>query len=203
MGEIVYILINEAMPGYTKICRTSNLEQRLRSLDNTTAPLPFECFHAATVPDATFVERQLFEAFGEHRVRSSREYFRVSPERVAAALRLAQIEDVTPVRDYVETEEDRRALDAARQRRSVFNFEMVNIPVGAVLNFTRDDAVTCTVVDKRRVNFNGQVVSLSLAAQQALANTGINWKAVQGPLFWEYEGETLDERRTRYEEAED
>jgi hypothetical protein len=203
MGEIVYILINEAMPGYTKICRTSNLEQRLRSLDNTTAPLPFECFHAATVPDATFVERQLFEAFGEHRVRSNREYFRVSPERVAAALRLAQIEDVTPVRDYVETEEDRRALDAARQRRSVFNFEMVNIPVGAVLNFTRDDAVTCTVVDKRRVNFNGQVVSLSLAAQQALANTGINWKAVQGPLFWEYEGETLDERRTRYEEAED
>lgn len=203
MGEIVYILINEAMPGYTKIGRTSNLEQRLRSLDNTTAPLPFECFHAATVPDATFVERQLFEAFGEHRVRSSREYFRVSPERVAAALRLAQIEDVTPVRDYVETEEDRRALDAARQRRSVFNFEMVNIPVGAVLNFTRDDAVTCTVVDKRRVNFNGQVVSLSLAAQQALANTGINWKAVQGPLFWEYEGETLDERRTRYEEAED
>jgi hypothetical protein len=203
MGEIVYILINEAMPGYTKIGRTSNLEQRLRSLDNTTAPLPFECFHAATVPDATFVERQLFEAFGEHRVRSNREYFRVSPERVAAALRLAQIEDVTPVRDYVETEEDRRALDAARQRRSVFNFEMVNIPVGAVLNFTRDDAVTCTVVDKRRVNFNGQVVSLSLAAQQALANTGINWKAVQGPLFWEYEGETLDERRTRYEEAED
>jgi len=203
MGEIVYILINEAMPGYTKIGRTSNLEQRLRSLDNTTAPLPFECIHAATVPDATFVERQLFEAFGEHRVRSNREYFRVSPERVAAALRLAQIEDVTPGRDYVETEEDQRALDAARQRRSAFNFEMVNIPVGAVLNFTRDDAVTCTVVDKRRVNFNGQVVSLSLAAQQALANTGINWKAVQGPLFWEYEGETLDERRTRYEEAED
>jgi len=203
MGEIVYILINEAMPGYTKIGRTSNLEQRLRSLDNTTAPLPFVCFHAAKVPDATFVERQLFEAFGEHRVRSNREYFRVSPERVAAALRLAQIEDVTPGRDYVETEEDQRALDAARQRRSAFNFEMVNIPVGAVLNFTRDDAVTCTVVDKRRVNFNGQVVSLSLAAQQALANTGINWKAVQGPLFWEYEGETLDERRTRYEEAED
>ena len=203
MGEIVYILINEAMPGYTKIGRTSNLEQRMRSLDNTTAPLPFECIHAATVPDATFVERQLFEAFGEHRVRSNREYFRVSPERVAAALRLAQIEDVTPGRDYVETEEDQRALDAARQRRSAFNFEMVNIPVGAVLNFTRDDAVTCTVVDKRRVNFNGQVVSLSLAAQQALANTGINWKAVQGPLFWEYEGETLDERRTRYEEAED
>lgn len=203
MGEIVYILINEAMPGYTKIGRTSNLEQRLLSLDNTTAPLPFECFHAAMVPDATFVERQLFEAFGEHRVRSNREYFRVSPERVAAALRLAQIDDVTPVRDYVETEEDRRALDAARQRRSVFNFEMVNIPVGAVLNFTRDDAVTCTMVDKRRVNFNGQVVSLSLAAQQALANTGINWKAVQGPLFWEYEGETLDERRTRYEEGDD
>jgi hypothetical protein len=26
---------------------------------------------------------------------------------------------------------------------------------------------------------------------------GLKWSAVQGPLYWQYEGETLDERRRR------
>ena len=63
-NEIVYILINEAMPDYVKIGRTTNLEQRIRSLDVTSVPLPFECFYACTVRDANFVERSLHDAFG-------------------------------------------------------------------------------------------------------------------------------------------
>jgi len=66
--EIVYILINEAMPNYVKIGRTTNLEQRIRSLDNTSTPLPFECFFACTVNDAAFVEKQLHDAFLDNRV---------------------------------------------------------------------------------------------------------------------------------------
>jgi len=52
MTEIIYVLVNESMPGYVKIGMTTNLEQRIRSLDNTSTPLPFECFYAATVADA-------------------------------------------------------------------------------------------------------------------------------------------------------
>ena len=47
--NIVYVLINEAMPGYVKIGRTSNVTQRLNNLDWTNIPLPFECFYAARV----------------------------------------------------------------------------------------------------------------------------------------------------------
>jgi len=47
--EIIYVLTNSAMEGYVKIGRTTNLDQRLSSLDNTSVPLPFECVFAIEV----------------------------------------------------------------------------------------------------------------------------------------------------------
>ncbi len=199
--EIVYILINQAMPGFIKIGRTGNLEQRIRSLDTTSIPLPFECFFAARVQNATFVENKLHDAFGDHRIRASREFFKLSPERAVAALQLALIEDVTPKKDFVESDEDAHALAQARETRSAFNFEMVNIKYGSVLTFSRDPAITCIVLDNKNVEFRGERTSLSVAALKALNEMGYQWKSVQGPQYWEYEGETLVERRQRMEEA--
>lgn len=195
-NEIVYILINEAMQGYCKVGRTIDLEQRMRSLDNTSVPLPFECFYACTVLDAVFVEKQLHEAFGDNRVRSNREWFEIAPERVASALRIAQIEDVTPNKDYVENDDDQKALNRARERRSTFNFEMVGIPIGAILTFVNKPEVTSRVLDNRRVEFNGENLSITKAAQIVLGHN----RPIQGPLYWEYEGETLVERRMRMEQ---
>ena len=199
MDNIVYVLINEAMPGYVKIGITSNLEQRIRSLDTTGIPLPFECFYACTVKDAVFVERQLFDAFLDHRVRSSREFFEISPERAVAALKLAETQDVTPKKDFVESQEDQQALNRAKERRAVFNFKTAEIPVGAELSFSRDENIKAKVIDNRNIEFNGEVVSISVAADRALRQLGIQWKSVQGPAYWMYEGETLDERRRRLE----
>lgn len=200
--QIVYVLINEAMPGYTKIGLTSNLEQRIRSLDNTSTPLPFECVYAAVVNDARFVEGRLHDAFGDHRVRSNREFFEIDPERVVSALELAMVKDVTPDRDYVETEEDQHALDKAKQRKSAFNFAMVGIQPGSILVFSRNPDITCVVVDKKNVEYKGKEMSLSAAALDVFADTGFSWKQVRGPQYWEYEGETLVERRTRLEREE-
>ena len=125
----IYVLTNSAMPGYTKVGKTmNNVEQRMKELDGTGVPLPFECFYAAKVANIDFVERQLHDAFGDHRVRPKREFFMISPERVQAALKLAELEDVTPKNDIVEDAEDQAALDKARVMRSSFNFKMVGIP---------------------------------------------------------------------------
>jgi hypothetical protein len=200
-NEIVYILINEAMQGYCKVGRTIDLEQRMRSLDNTSIPLPFECFYACTVTDANFVEKQLHDAFGDNRVRSNREWFEISPERVASALRIAQIEDMTPGVDYVENEEEQRALDETRERKKNLSFKMIDISTGAQLNFTRGEEIYCIVLDNKRVIFEDEEMSLSAAAQKALEMTGTKpWKSAQGGLYWMYEGETLVERRKRMEE---
>jgi hypothetical protein len=41
------------------------------------------------------VERQLHDAFGDNRINPRREFFRIDPERVVSALKLALIKEVT------------------------------------------------------------------------------------------------------------
>lgn len=202
--EIVYVLTNEAMEGYVKIGRTStSLEQRIRELNSSTSvPLPFTAFYACTVKDSAFVEHQLHDAFDDSRVNPRREFFRIAPERVVAALKLAEMEDITPKQDYVETPEDQETLNRARAIRSRFNFGMVDIPLGAELSFSRDESIKAKVVDLRSINsieFNGEITSLSRSAQNIL---GFDY-GVAGTDYWMYEDETLDERRRRFESGED
>lgn len=202
--EIVYILTNEAMSGYVKIGRTStSLEQRIRELNSSTSvPLPFTAFYACTVKDAPFVEHQLHDAFDDSRINPRREFFRIAPERVVAALKLAEIENITPKRDFVDAPEDQEALNRARTIRGRFNFAMVDIPLGAELYFSRDENIKANVVDMHSTNsieLNGEITSLSRSAQKIL---GFDY-GVAGTDYWMYEGETLDERRRRFESGEE
>lgn len=200
MNEIIYILTNEAMPGYVKIGKTStSLEQRIRELSGSTSvPLPFTCFYACTVKDAGYVEHQLHDAFDTSRINPRREFFQIAPERVVAALKLAEIENITPRKDFVDSKDDQEALNQARVRRSVFNFKMADIPVGAELVFSRDENVKAKVVDNRNIEINGEVTSLSASAQKLLGYSS----PPAGTDYWMYDGETLDERRRRFESEE-
>src|SRR3989344_2717485 len=186
MNEIIYILINEAMPGYVKIGRTStNLEQRIRDLSaSTSIPIPFTCFYACTVKDAQFVEHQLHDAFDNNRINPRREFFQIAPERVVSALKLAEIENVTPKKDFIETQEDQQALNQARTRRAIFNFKLVDIPVGAELVFSRGENIKAKVIDNRSIEYNGEITSLSTSAQKIL---GYDY-GVAGTDYWMYEG---------------
>lgn len=197
---MIYILTNVAMPGYVKIGKTiTSVEQRIRELSQASAvPLPFECPYAARVADMNQVEKAFHDAFGDHRINPKREFFNISPDRVVAVLKLLAIEDVTPSRNVgVETREDAVAIERAKKKKSAFNFKMVDIPPGAELKFIRDENIICTVApDQKHVVFRGEEMSTSEAAGKAL---GSKWW-MQGPAYWTYDGETLDERRMRMEE---
>ena len=199
--QIVYVLQNPAMPGYVKIGKTDNLAQRMRSLFDTPVPVPFICFYAARVENSAKVETQLFEIFGDKRSHPKREFFEVEPHRVAAAIKLAEIEDVTAsvATDVSASKEDAESLTRAKNKAKKFNFEMLDIPVGAELQFVKDHNSVCIVVRQKppRVEFRGDEMALSKAAQELL---NYSW-GVQGSLYWEYEGETLEERRERIENA--
>ena len=68
MSEIIYLLTNPSMPDLVKVGRTSNLEERMRSLYNSSTPVPFECFYACEVEDGIEAERRIHNAFGDNRV---------------------------------------------------------------------------------------------------------------------------------------
>lgn len=198
MVEIVYVLTNEAMPGYVKVGRTStSLEQRIRELSTSSSvPIPFTCFYACTVQDSAHVERQLHRGFGDNRANPKREFFQIAPERIVDILKLVALEDITPRTDIVDSVEDQAALNEAREeRRSRFNFERARIPLGSEIYFGRDETIKAIVADPHFILLNGKQKSLSKSAQEIL---GYNY-GVAGTDYWKYDGETLDERRRRLE----
>lgn len=175
--SIVYILTNEAMPGLIKIGLTnSTLEQRMLSLDTTSVPLSFECYYAARVSDSAKIERALHVGLGDHRVRNNREFFRIDPYRAKAILEVLAIEDVTPGNSVFAEPEDQEAITRAVLARPNFKFSMVNIPIGAVLNFVKDESITATVIDDKKISFRGESTSLSAAALELVHELGYNWK---------------------------
>jgi T5orf172 domain len=196
MPQIVYVLINAEMPGLVKIGITEGeIEDRVKGLDNTSVPVPFECFYAAEVSDAAKVERAIHEAFEDHRVRKSREFFRLSPDKPKAIIELLCLKNVTPGIELFSEEGDEEALAEAKKRRANFNFSTVGIKPGTVLQSVFDDTITCTVKGDRWVEFRGQEESLSSSALIVAHENGYGWTKIAGPQYWKYEGKTLSELR--------
>ena len=200
MPEIVYLLTNPTMPDLVKIGRTTDLEARLRQLStHSGVPVPFECFYACEVADSVKVEKALHDAFGDHRINSRREFFRLNPDRAVAILELVTIKDATLAAEVAEDQAELDALHREQTRREQFRFSMVDIAPGSVLTFSKDELITATVVDDKRIDFQGEITSTSAAATKLLHRIGWTLRAAQGPLYWVYEGETLAERRIRLE----
>lgn len=202
--EIIYVLSNPAMPGYVKIGRTSNLENRLKDLDNTSTPLPFECVFAIEVEKKLNVEKTVHDIFLDSRTRKTREFFEIHPDRVISALKMANGIDVTPTQDIVEDDDSQIALDNARKKRERFNFSMINLEHGTVLDYMDDTDYKCEVISNNRVLFEEKEMSLSGSAQEIYLKLNPDRKkiALSGPWSWGYKGERLDEIRQRMWDAD-
>ena len=210
---IVYCLTNPVMPdlvkiGLVKSVDVDSLKRRMRDLYSTGVPVPFELHYAVSVDDARLAERLLHDAFANSRENSHREFFRIDAERVVAAMRLTRGEEIA-IGDSSDDEPDAEisqadieALKTARRREnkrlSAFSFSDVNISPGETLTFVRDASITAEVLDDRGIKFEGKETTLSGAAGTILKRRGL-YSGVAGPLYWEYDGETLHKIRLRKE----
>ena len=202
MSGIVYLLTNPVMPGLTKIGKTNinGLDSRLKTLYNTSIPIQFFCFYACEVKDPDLVEKKLHDAFGDHRINKKREFFEIDADKVKSVLELLALSDVTPSEENFEDKEDKVAYEKASEKRSRINFKMLDIPIGSVLTFSKDENIVGTVLTNRTIEYNGEESSISSSAADILTSQfGHKSRIVSGSDYWMFEGEKLWERRHRLE----
>ena len=203
MADIVYVLTNEGMPDLVKIGLTQDsIESRISSLSsNSAVPFPFECYYAAEVDDCKKLEKTLHQLFSEARVNPKREFFKLDPEKVVLALSIGNFKEVV-VGDTQVDKDEKIALEKAKSRRPKLKLSALGIVPGDVLVLSRDEDITCVVVENGSVLFNQEVLSLSAAALFALHSLGYTTPTASGPGYWMFDGELLDERRRRMEAAQ-
>jgi hypothetical protein len=193
-NNIVYILTNEAMPEYVKIGFTQgSVEERIKQLDRTGVPLPFEVYYAASVGDAEKEERWLHSIFADRRARDNREFFKMNPEYAALALKRVEIQEMRIESGL--TPEQEKEVAEVKERRSRFHFKDYGIPVGSKLTFTRDANIVAEVVENDKIKIGDRIDSMSNFARDLLGYQ----RRPQGTLYFEFEDEILDDRRRRME----
>ena len=85
-------------------------------------------------------------------------------------------------RELITSEKHKKTKDTGP-----FNFREIDIPIGTILTFTKDNSITCEVYNNAQVRYKGDVMSLSKAAKLA---KGVSY-GLPGPEFWQYNGEKL------------
>lgn len=210
---VIYILTNPSFPQYVKIGYSSDLQRRLRELNRSEAlPYAFRAYatydvgHKLTdkalheLIDQLNPDLRAIETFsGQKR---TKEFFEMAPEEAYAILEaIARISGtegclhrVTPTGEQLE---DEREAEEAREvsRRPPFRFSMVGLNSGDKVAYVNDPSKIAVVVDDKRVEYDGVTTSLSALAER-LTGSG---HAMQGPLYFTYENETLADRRNRME----
>ena len=197
MNQIIYILTNQSMPEYIKIGFThGDVNKRIKELDRTGTPLPFEVYYAATVENAEKEEKWLHSIFADRRARNSREFFKMNPEYATLALKRVEIKE-TKINSEL-TPEQEKEVDEDKERRSRFHFKKYGIPIGSKLTFTRDSNIVAEVIENNKIKIDDKVNSLSTFAMELLGYQ----RRPQGTLYFEFEDEILDNRRRRIDEHE-
>jgi len=185
------------MPEYIKIGFThGDVKERMKQLDRTGTPLPFEIYYAAIVEDAEKEERWLHSIFADRRARDSREFFKMNPEYATLALKRVEIQEQKI--DSGLTKEQEKEVDEVKERRSRFHFAQYGIPIGSKLTFTRDSNIVAEVVENDKIKIGDKVSSLSSFAMELLGYQ----RKPQGTLYFEFEDEILDDRRRRMDDKQ-
>ncbi|PTC00580.1 DUF4041 domain-containing protein, partial [Thalassospira xiamenensis] len=124
----VYVISNEGSfgEGVVKIGMTRRLEpmDRVRELGDASVPFRFDMHALAFAEDAPSLEKALHDTFNNHRMNTEnfrKEFFRVSPEEVKAAMEEKGIDTdwylTAEAKEYHESELIRNAIKQAKRAR--------------------------------------------------------------------------------------
>lgn len=217
MSGVIYILTNPSFPEYVKIGYADDIDSRLNQLNRSECiPFAFRVYATYEVSNR-LVDLKLhnlidqlnptlrsIETFnGKQR---KREFYAMSPEEAYALLEaIAEIHGYSNRlklwdMDDAQLKEEATAQEIESQKRSPnFTFDECLIPNGAVLVNTDNPEVTCKVVDRRRVEYCGEIMSTTTLARLVSGKSYYR----NGPRFlyehFTYKGARLDDIKGRTE----
>lgn len=210
----VYILTNPSFKeDWVKIGKSSRpVDVRSKELDNTAVPLPFDIYATLKTAKYDVVEKKIHKAIDrltDLRIRQSREFFNIKPELALDILRdealilddaeIILYKNNLPVSE--KTKDDGGEELEHKKQRPRFKFSMVNIPIGSELVFT-PTGIKVKVASDDQIEYDGRIFKLSpFVGTYMPAEKRNSSGAYQGAKFFTYNGEVLDDIRTRVENA--
>ena len=218
MGYI-YILTNPSFPDYVKIGYADDVEQRLQQLNRSECtPFAFRVYATYEVSNRlTDMKihdvidklnpnlRSIDNVNGKKRVR---EFYAMTKEDAYSIFEaIAEINGLEEkLKIWQQTEKEKIEEETAdeikeeqREKMSRFMFSLCNILPGETVEFCRNNSsspeAVCTVVDDKHVSYMDEIYSLSSLAAKLLNSKS----SVQGPKYFKYKGEWLNDIRQKVE----
>lgn len=208
---VIYILKNPSFPDYIKIGYADNIENRLQQLNNSECtPFAFRVYATYEVDSRlsdlkihTIIDklnpnlRSIDNYNGKKRIR---EFYAMTAEDAYLILEaIAEIHNCadrlkkwSPTPEDIMAEKIAEEVDLEKQARGAnFTFSSCQIPIGAVLEYISDSTIKCSVVDNRRIEYNGETMYITPFAKRISGKDYIT----KGPRFlvehFTYKGELI------------
>ena len=212
----IYILTNPSFPDYIKIGYADDIEKRLNQLNRSESiPFAFRVYATYEVQsrltdkelhkliDTLNPDLRAIESFdGKERVK---EFYAMSAEAGYQLLEciakisgtIDKLHRMTPegheILDEKLADEIKQMNKRSKKKKGPFNFSKYGIQPGEELNFIDDETIKVKVVNDRKIEYNGEITSLSELAQRLKK---VN-HPLQGTLYFTYKGECLTDLRER------
>ena len=183
----IYIMTNPALKDMVKIGYATDVETRRKQLSTTALPYEYEVY-ATYETSGNLEDKKLHKMIDNLnpnlRVTSNREFFVMSPQEAYELL--DNIATISGTKDKLKKV---NIIEKKKQKvhRPPVNFSKCGIPVGAELEFVEDPTVIVKVAGDRKVEYNGEVTSMTALAKRL---KGID-TAIPGTLFFTYNGKRI------------
>ena len=207
----IYIMTNPMLHGengehVVKIGYADDVEKRRVQLSRTAVPADFRIYATYEVnerlTDQT-LHNMIDKLNPDLRIKESmengkkkvREFYYMEPEDAYNILdAIATISGTNrKLKKWVKTKQQ-KAED--EEIRASFKFSMIDLKPGMKISLLGHKDVECVIVDDKRVEYKGEIYSLSSLAVKLLKEyDNKDWSAAQGPAYFCYKGKTLRDIR--------
>lgn len=200
----VFVLTNDAMPGFVRFDYTTNddLAARIERINRGELPVPFRLNFAAVVPDCALVNRNIRFLFAEYCEEPGSNFFKIAPDMFRAVIELAANSTVELSDKELGIAPSKRAkMDQIKAYHDAIWFEALNTQAGTKLRFSKNAALKCTAIGNGMVEFDGTVATPAEASIKAMQASGFDWREVSATEYWVPEPDGLDQAGSEPEGA--